>query len=82
MDDEWSNNAGTKYWVVGSGSNVERLNQWDGGNEILKDGGNVSVVSTSTNHVYVNMDETPVADRPIYTQLKQKAPFYLVDEGL
>ncbi len=82
---EWTmsgNNAGTKYWVVGSGSNVERLNQWDGGNEILKDGGNVSVVSTSTNHVYNNMDETPEADRPIYTKLKQKAAFYIADEGL
>ena len=81
---EWTltGNAGTKYWVVGSGSNINRLNQWDGGNEILKDGGNVTVVGASTSHVYNNLNDAPAGDRPTYQNIKTKASHYMSDDGL
>ncbi len=77
------NNAGTTYWVAGSGSNLTRTNQWDGGNIIVKDGGNVSTVSTSSNVVYNSIsDVTDPATQATYTRLKTRASSYLADSAL
>lgn len=77
------NGAGTTYWVAGSGSNLNRTNQWDGGNIIVKDGGNVSTVSTSTNVVYNSIgDVTDTATQAAYARLKTRASSYLADSAL
>lgn len=77
------NNAGTTYWVAGSGSNLNRTNQWDGGNIIVKDGGNVTTVATSTNVVYNSISEvTDPTTQATYTRLKNKANNYLSSSAL
>ena len=77
------NGAGTTYWVAGSGSNLNRTNQWDGGNIIVKDGGNVTTVSTSTNVVYNSIsDVSDPATQAAYTRLKTRASSYLADPAL
>lgn len=77
------NGAGTTYWVAGSGSNLNRTNQWDGGNIIVKDGGSVSTVSTSTNVVYNSIaDVTDSATQTAYARLKSRASNYLSNTAL
>ena len=78
-----SGNAGTKYWVAGSGSNLNRTNQYDGDNVIVKDGGNVTTSSTSTNIVYNSIsDVTDSATQQAYNRLKTKASNYLTNSEL
>ena len=80
----WTMTGGdTKVFVSGSGSNLRRNNQWDGGNVIIKDGGQASVVSTSSSVVYNSISE--VSDSSItttYNRLKNKATNYLSSTGL
>ena len=78
-----SGNAGTKYWVSGSGSNLNRTNQWDGGNVIIKDGGQASIVSTSTSVLYNSIsDVSDSATQAAYQRLKTKATNYLSSSAL
>ncbi|MBP5187030.1 MAG: hypothetical protein J6040_08260 [Clostridiales bacterium] len=77
------NGAGTTYWVAGSGSNLNRTNQWDGGNIIVKDGGNVTTVSTSTNVVYNSIsDVSDSATQSAYNRMKNRANNYLTSSAL
>ena len=80
--DNPSNSAGTTYWVVGSGSNVKRLNPNDGGNVILKAGGNVTVTNTEKNKVYNSVNEAPDAAKTAFNNLSKKGAQYLADEEL
>ena len=76
------NDSGTIYWVVGSGSSVERKNEWDGGNQILKAGGSATIVSTSSSVIYNSVDEAPEASKTAFNRLQDKGSKYLANAEL
>ena len=75
----------TKYWVVGSGSNVIRTNN-DGGNIVINDGGSASIPTSApdnTNTYYADPATiTDTATNEAYNRLKSKAASYMADAKL
>ena len=73
--------AGTTYWVSGSGSSLNRTNNW-GGNIAIKDGGQVNFAS-GAGTVYNSISEvSDPTTQNTYNRLKNKADYYLSSSAL